>query len=267
MAEVTVFHNSADLEPVKAKGWRVGFSNILSRELERVWNVRSLLIHSLIWMVLINMILALVIELESTSGMVTTSFITYVLLSGVLAPMGAAVITAGSLIGEKISGTAAWILSKPVSRTGFVLAKFIAISSSVLITAVVLQAVIAYAQLSLAQQMFIPFGAFIGAFFTIVLAVVFYIAMSLMLGTMFSSRVPVMGIPLALILIQIFLIGALENIANWLPYILPGSLLSVGSSLVTGEVSEYWPLTIIITLGLSGLFIYLALHRMNREEL
>ncbi|MGI2335202.1 MAG: ABC transporter permease [Dehalogenimonas sp.] len=267
MAEVTVFHNAAELEPVTAKGWRMGFANVLQREMERVWNIKTLLVHSLVWMVLINMILALVIELESDSGMVTTSFITYVLLSGVLVPMGAAVITAGALIGEKITGTAAWILSKPVSRSGFVIAKFIALSSSILVTAVVLQGVIAYAQLSLAQQMFIPVGAFLGAFFTIVLAVIFYISLSLMLGTMFNSRVPVMGIPLALILIQIFLLSALENIAEWLPYILPGSLLSIGSGFVTSESIEYWPLTVFITLGLSAFFIFMALHRIDREEL
>ncbi|MDV2989460.1 MAG: ABC transporter permease subunit [Dehalogenimonas sp.] len=267
MAEVTVFHNAAELEPVTAKGWRMGFANVFKREMERVWNIKTFLIHSLVWMVLINMILALVIELESNSGLVTTSFITYVLLSGVLVPMGAAVITAGALIGEKITGTAAWILSKPVSRSGFVIAKFIALSSSILVTAVVLQGVIAYAQLSLAQQMFIPVSAFLGAFFTIVLAVIFYISLSLMLGTMFNSRVPVMGIPLALILIQIFLLSALENIAEWLPYVLPGSLLSIGTGFVTSEGGEYWPLTVFITLALSAFFIYMALHRINREEL
>ncbi|TFG68072.1 MAG: hypothetical protein E4H27_08320 [Anaerolineales bacterium] len=267
MAEVTVFHNSAELEPVQSKGWRVGFANVLKRELERVWNVRTFLIHTLVWMVLINMILAMVVELESGGGLVTTSFITYVLLSGVLAPMGAAVVTSGAIVGEKKSGTAAWVLSKPVSRNGFVIAKFVALASSLLATAVIIQGVIAYAQLSLAQGMMIPFGAFIGVVFTIMLAVVFYMALSLMLGTIFDSRVPVMGIPLALILIQIFLIGALENIADWLPYLLPGSLLTIGSSLVTTEGADYWPITVFITLGLSFLFIYLALYRMNREEL
>lgn len=267
MAEVTVFHNTAEMEPVKARGWRVGFSNVFRRELERVWNIRTFLAHSLVWMVLINMILAMVIELDSASQLATTSFITYVLLSGVLVPMGAAVIASGSIIGEKKSGTAAWVLSKPVSRTGFIIAKFLALASSFLTTAVVLQAFIAYGQLSLAQHSMVPLMPFLGAFFTIVIAVVFYLSLTLMLGTMFNSRVPVMGIPLALILIQVFLIGALGNIADWLPFLLPGSLLEIGSSFVIAEGAEYWPLTFFITLGLSALFVFLALKRIYKEEL
>ncbi|MEN8615310.1 ABC transporter permease subunit [Dehalogenimonas sp. THU2] len=268
MAEVTVFHDAAELELVKAKGWRIGFNNVMTRELERVWNLRTLLSHSLVWMVLINMILAMVIELvDSNTQLATTSLITYVLLSGVLVPMGAAVITSGAIIGEKKSGTAAWVLSKPVSRTGFVIAKFLAITSSILTTAVFLQAIIAFGQLSLAQHAMIPITGFISAVFTIILAVVFYVSLSLMLGTIFNSRVAVMGIPLALILIQLFLIGALQNLAEWLPYLLPGSLMEIGSSLVIAAETPYWPLTVIMTLSLSVLFIYIALHRIHREEL
>ena len=49
-----------------------------------------------------------------------------------------------ALIGEKRSGTAAWLLSKPVSRTAFLLAKLTADGIGILVTIVIVQGAIGY---------------------------------------------------------------------------------------------------------------------------
>ncbi|MEL7561960.1 ABC transporter permease subunit [Dehalogenimonas sp. 4OHTPN] len=264
MAEITVFHDAADLIPVKAKGWQVGFPNMFKRELERVWNPRAFSIQTLAWLVLLNFVLAMFIQMDP--GPFTITIFMYV--SGVLVPMGAAVIASGSIIGEKNSGTAAWVLSKPASRTGFIMAKFLAISSGFLTSAVVIQGIVAYAQLSLATKSFVAAGPFIGGMLLLSLAVLFYLSMTLMLGTMFESRMPVMGIPVALVMGQIFLSLPLSDLADWLPYLLPGNLLQLGAT-VTGGTDENgpWIITVLISLVFTGLFLFLALHRIHQDEL
>jgi ABC-2 type transport system permease protein len=268
LAEVTVFHNTAELVPVKAKGWKIGFANVFGRELERVWNPRAFSIQALAWLVILNFILALFIEVEGSSGPMTGSITTFMVLAGVLAPMGAAIVASGAIIGEKKSGTAAWVLSKPASRTAFVIAKFLAIASGFLTAAVVIQAAVAYAQLSLANRDLIPIGPYLTATFMVVLAVVFYLSLTLMLGTMFESRVPVMGIPIALVMGQIFVTGLLSGIMDWLPYLLPGNLLQLAMDFIAGTPNGgLWVLTVLTTLGLTTLFIYLALKRIHQYEL
>jgi len=268
VAEVTVFHDAAELRPVTAKGWKIGFNNVLSRELERVWNPRSFAIQTLAWLVILNFILALFIEIETSNGPATDSVTIFMLLCGVLAPMGAAIVSSGSIIGERKSGTAAWVLSKPTSRTAFIIAKFLAIASAFLVSAVIIQAVVAYAQLSLATRTFIPLGPYLVATLVIILSVVFYLALALMLGTFFESRVPVMGIPVALIMGQIFITGLLSDIADFLPYLFPGNLLQLSVDFINGAANSGLAiLNIVVTLGLTALFIYLALHRIHRYEL
>ena len=268
MAEVTVFHNTAELVQVKAKGWQIGFSNVFAREMERVWNPRAFSIQALAWLVILNFILALFIEVEAGSGPMTASITTFMLLSGVLVPMGAAIVSSGAIIGEKKSGTAAWVLSKPASRTGFVIAKFLAIASAFLVAAVVMQSAVAYAQLSLANKALIPAGPYLAATFMVVLAVVFYLSLTLMLGTMFESRMPVMGIPIALVMGQIFVTGLLSGIMDWLPYILPGNLLQLSVNIISGiPTGGFWILTVFSALSLSALFIFLALKRIHQYEL
>jgi len=268
LAEVTVFHNTAELEPVKTKGWQAGFSNVFSRELERVWNVRTFAIQTLAWLVILNFILALFIQVEAGSGPLTGSITTFMLLSGVLVPLGASIVASGAVVGEKKGGTAAWVLSKPVSRTGFIIAKFLAIASAFLVTAVVIQSAVAYAQLSLANRALIPVGPYLSATFTVVLAVVFYLSLSLMLGTIFESRVPIMGIPIALIIGQIFMTGVLGSVMEWLPYLMPGNLLQISVDLIGGSTNgALWLLTVFITAGLAVLCLYVALQRIHKSEL
>ena len=54
------------------------------------------------------------------------------------------IIMKDTLVGEKQSGTAAWVLSKPVSRPAFILSKLAANSIGVLATIVILPGVVAF---------------------------------------------------------------------------------------------------------------------------
>jgi hypothetical protein len=88
-----------------------------------------------------------------------------------------------------------------------------------------------------------------------------------MLSTMFHKRVPVIGIPVALIIVQAFVLGILGAEVSWLPYLFPGSLGDVARQMILqSPVRAEWLMTIVISAVLSVLFIYLALWRFQREE-
>jgi len=59
-------------------------------------------------------------------------------------PIVAIIIAQDAIIGERQSGTAAWVLSKPVSRPAFILSKLVAGAIGLLVTGIVIQGVVAY---------------------------------------------------------------------------------------------------------------------------
>ena len=61
------------------------------------------------------------------------------------------VIGQDTIIGEKQSGTAAWVLSAPVSRSAFIMAKLLANTIGFFVTIIVVQGLVAYVQLSLSD--------------------------------------------------------------------------------------------------------------------
>ena len=101
-------------------------------------------------------------------------------------------------MGEKQSGTAAWVLSKPVSRTAFVVAKFVALGTGVMTTAVLAQAAAAYVVIAVVAEP-VTLGRFAAGIAVLALNLVFYLALSLWLGARSSSRSPVIAVPMTVL--------------------------------------------------------------------
>lgn len=261
-------YGTSELQTLNEQGWRVGFANLVRRERTHRWSPRNVLIQSIIWLVLLNFVLAMLLETEAsmdTMGMSTGFFIAMI---GVLAPIGMVVAAQGAIVGEKSTGTAAWILSKPATRTAFIMSKFVTIAVGFLAIVIVLQGVIAYSQLSIAKEVALPVIPFLGAMTLLSLNVLFYLTLTLMLGTLFQGRMPTLGIPIAFIIIQVFLLRLLENVASWLPYLFPGALSELAQSVVLEQtMPSNWVLPIFTTILLSVLFIYIAIRRFRLEDL
>ena len=69
-------------------------------------------------------------------------------VAGMALPIGAIIMGQEEVLDEKQSGTAAWILSKPVSRVAFILAKVTANAIGILIIMVLLEGALAYRLIS-----------------------------------------------------------------------------------------------------------------------
>ena len=262
-----------DLQPNKETGWRRGFKQLLKRENDNWWKTRRWLTTAIIYLLVLNGLVAIILnEPGSSTGLGTdaiTAGMQIFLVMGGLAPViSIAIIGQDTIIGEKQSGTAAWILSKPVSRSSFILSKFIALSLGIFGSIAVLQGAIAYAQLSLKNAGPLPPLDFAGGILLLCLNYLFYITLTIMLGVLFQQRGGVIGITLALALgYQLF-----EGIAPWLMKVMPwgiisaaGSAPSVAEAVMRGQTPASF-LPVIATIIWCFLFMAVALWRFEKAE-
>jgi ABC-2 type transport system permease protein len=165
---------------------------------------------------------------------------------------------------EKQTGTAAWILSNPVSRAAFVLSKLIAHAVGILAIIVVLQGLVAYGQFSLRDGFLWPPLPLAAAMGLQALHMLFWLAFSLMLGTFFDSRGPVLGIAFGAFFVQQIL-GQLEGLVPVVPAYMPMKLLEISLPVALGR-----PLPTVIPIvsvaGSAVLFVVVAMWRFGRQE-
>ncbi|MAG35487.1 MAG: hypothetical protein CL878_04475 [Dehalococcoidia bacterium] len=270
--------SAAVLEPVAQGGWLSGFVNLLSQENGRWWRTRRWLLQSLIWLVILNGILALIlwmpgVTVNAGDGPVTgeqradVGLQAFIQFMGAFAPLGAMILAQGAIVGEKQLGTAAWVLSKPVSRSAFIIAKLLATALGLLITVIALQSVIGYAQLSLRMEEALPPLAYVAAIGVLALHLVFYLALTLMLGTFFSGRAPVIGIAIAVLFGHDPVGQLLARYAEWLPQFLPLRLVGIAVPLVQEQpLPDNWPITLLAVAVYTVIVVAVALWRFEREE-
>ncbi len=140
------------------------------------------------------------------------------------APFGVMVLSQGLIVNEIKSGTAAWLLSNPVSRSSFIFSKLIGHGWAMFIILIMVQSLAAYLQVTLKAGTFFNPLPFIYATGVICLGLLFYLTLALMLGTLFNSTGPVIGIPTALMVGMNLLPQILGGLAPWLVSILPSRL-------------------------------------------
>ena len=176
--------------------------------------------------------------------------------------MGAAILGMGTIISEKQSGTAAWVLSKPLSRTAFITAKLLALSLGLLVIAILLQGLVAFGQIAAVTRELpglVPFAIGLGV---IAVHTLFYLTLVVMLGTYLNSRGAVVGIAVGLLFGQQLAGNLLGPVAMYLPN-------SLGALATLASMGEPLPsvVPVAVTALLSVVFVAAALWRFGREEL
>lgn len=272
------------LRLVNERGWRSGFANLMRQENGRWWRARRWWVQSLVWLVALNGIVVFALWIapmigsgEAEAGDVQASwkfneeasaevFALMLQFMGIFPVFGVLVMAQGAIVGEKQSGTAAWILSGPVSRAAFILSKLVANAIGFLVTGVVLQGLIAYLQMSLRLGGFLPPIPIVTALSLHALHLLFYLTLTLMLGTFFNSRGPVLAIPIAILIGQGILESLAKGFAPWFPWhILPAKLPGLAGIAALGEPLPS-PSPIVAALLFSLVFVLLAIWRFEREE-
>ena len=266
--------NKVMLQSVNAQGRLMGFANLFRKEHNEWWGTRTWLIHAIIWLLLINGILFGVLkspvpaEMENAPPPPSGAMI-FVMMSGLMAGLGIILVMQGAILDEKKSGTAAWVLSKPLSRPAFILAKLAANSLAALLIMVVLQGVVAFVQMRAfdpAPPAPLPFLAGLGLS---ALHLLFYLSLTLMLGTIFKDRAAVMGISIGLLFGAQFVAGIFPVLVNVMPWLIIMPVnehpLPLAQLVMSGQPLPFVT-PIIGTAVLILVFVGVALWRFEREE-
>jgi ABC-type transport system involved in multi-copper enzyme maturation permease subunit len=253
----------------------MGLANMLGKELAAWWRTRRGWVQCLVALLLLNGELAM--NLRGGRGMpnaVENATLALLVTAALCVPLAAVSLAQDSILGEKHSGTAAWVLSKPLRRPAYVLAKLIAHGLGLFVAWVALPGAVAYLQLlkpaggyltplRIAQVMGLHY-----------LNLLFFLTLALMLATFFNGRGPVLGISLVLAWAgpMPFLSAPIQKYAPWLYDVLPWKLLidfNTNRPLVL-YLMKGRPLPtvapIIATALWCVLFTAVAIWRMSREE-
>jgi len=274
--------SNTEFQVISQQGWLGGFSNMFAKENYRWWRTRQWLVQTIVWLVVVNGILAVGLWSEPNlpsyldeasrqailDAIPLTALDTFIQILGMATAIGAVILAQDAMLNEKNSGTAAWVMSKPASRGAFVLSKVFSYSFGILVTMIIIQGVAAYLQFWLATGQALPLLEFAGAMGMAFLGLIFYFTLAIMLGSISNSRGLVIGIPILVNLGYQFLL----MIGDWLGEIMPWNLVvplgdkpSLAMALIQGTpLPTITPL--IATALWSILFTVVALWRFSREE-
>ena len=164
----------------------------------------------------------------------------------------------GAIVGEKEAGTAAWILSKPVSRASFVLSKAAALGLNFLLVGVVVPAV-AIGIFWTVLGFSVTLGALAWMTLAMALTLAFYLALTLALGTLFGSRAAVTGA-------AFFLFFVMTQLGQRLPDVVPGGMPFRVAEVLSGQpLASPWGF--VVAGVASALLLAGAVARFRATEL
>jgi len=255
---------------MKVEGSEVlgGFWNKLREENGRWWKTRKWLVQCGIWLILVNGITSIfIVESRQTSATLSLGEILTVFtgVMGWMAAFGVIILTQSDIVDEKLSGTAEWILSSPLSRGAFILSKLLANSLWLLGIIVVLQGVVFDMILGFFGFGTITIGYLVQGLALQGLHLFFWLSLIIMLGTFFGSRNPVIGIPLIFLFVQRLIPEVLGPYFSWIQLAMPERLTDYSYLILTGGQLPSWVPVITMT-SASVIFIVLAVLRFRREE-
>jgi len=256
-------------ELVSEHGWSRGLNTMLRSGLARWFKTRMWWVHCLIWGSLVGSILA-TIAFNPQPPPPADLYMIFMVFVGLFPAVGVVIIMQDALVGEKSEGTAAWVLSKPLTRPAFVLSKIIANSLGILVTMVLVPCLIGFAIILITTKSALAPLGYLESMGVVFISDFFFLALTLMLGTFFDSRGPVIGIPLGVLFLQQNLIGFLPSLRFVLPWtlVMPiGNITPLVQSLMLNTpVPQGQLITLAVIVVESILFVLIGLWRFNREE-
>ena len=263
---------SNQFQIVKEKGWRRGLGNLLRGEYSAWFKSSRWWKHLLMWFAIINvMMIIMIIASAKEDGEGPPLLFMYGIFGGMFVAIGVMIVMQRVLVGEKHAGTAAWVLSKPVTRTAFVVSRLTVNSIAILLTSVIVPGVILYITLGLFSDLgwLSPFGL-LGALLMFSFFTFYWIALVLMMGTLSDSAAVVIAVPMALFFIFWMGTDMLPGLIYISPLLLaftpdPNRMSTLSVSFLTGAPVFSW-LPLISTVVFSVIFITVAIWRFNRQE-
>ena len=179
----------------------------------------------------------------------------------------AIVLTAGMLVREREAGTAQWVLTKPVSRVSYGLAKWAANSVGVILALIVVPGAIALG--SFAALYHVPGWSWTDQLLAVGLVAVHavvVVALMLVLGSIFTSIAPVIAVALGVSAGPMILAPLVaDSVLRWYPVFRLGDLVTTVAGGQPLDGRDLAPLAaglifLVLCLGFAG-------NRLNQQDL
>jgi ABC-2 type transport system permease protein len=264
---------SVQFQLVQEKGWRRGLGNLLHGEYSAWFKSSRWWKHLILWFSIINLMMMIMIIASAKAANDGSDgppiLFMYGIFGGMFVAFGVMIIMQRVLVGEKGSGTAAWVLTKPVTRTAFIVSRLVVNSIAILLTSVIVPGVIFYITLGLFSNFgwLSPLG-YLAALVMVALHTFYWIALVLMIGTLSESSGVVIAVPMALFFLFWMGSGTIPALIYISPLLLtfgPEEMSALSVSLMTGEPVFSW-LPLVSTVVSCVIFIAVAIRRFNRQE-
>ena len=253
------------------QGWQRGFWNLIRKELKAWWGTSLWWLQGLLWAGSLNGLLFVALFLlppmmraqgESVGDPLVMGGQMFFSLGMLAVAVGVIIMMQGAILDEKTSGTAAWILSKPVTRGAFLLSKLLANAVSMVVLLILIPALFAYAQFAFGNTGIQPAPFLIGVGL-LALHTIFYLTLTLLLGVFSENRGAVLGIALGMLLGGT-LFRNLWPLSLITPWLLPDLVVSLfAQTPLPGKM--YLP--VLVTAAWSILFVAAAVWRFKCQEL
>ena len=252
----------SELIPITPSGWRMGFGNLLRRELSQWFGTRTWFMQGMFWGLILGGITLMFVGTADVSSTpeerIANGLMLYSIFGSIFPSIIIVIFSTGAILEEKERGTAAWVLSKPVSRTAFILAKMFGGVISYGVSLVLIPGLVVFSILYFVAGG-ISLGLFLIGLGPMMLWYTFIHFLCICLGTVFSTVGPVAG-PAS---VSLFFVNAFDmtGIGAFTPWTL---------SFVARDLMQGLPITsitpVISTLVILIILLVIAIWRFGKEE-
>jgi ABC-2 type transport system permease protein len=257
-------------QPPATARWTAGFGNVFARESRRWWATPRWWVQTLLWTAMLNGLLLAFLWIADQAAAtgpavgVREVWAQYLPIAVLLSTVGVVVLTQGVMLDERRAGTLEWVLTKPVSRTAFVLAKLAAHGLPTLVALLVVPWAGLYVLVSAQTTGTWSIGRFLATAGLVGLVLVFTVALTVLLGTITTGRGLVVGVPIAAVMLYDGVHVLARDLAGQLPF--PWETTTVAVQLATGA-SPTSMIPVVATMVWTAAAVAVACWHFEREQL
>jgi len=257
-----------NLKQMSFPKWNQGFNNLFRAELSRWFKKKVFLVRLLLWCGFTNGMAFLIWLQASNAG--TEPVIVFSIFAGLTSSIGITIIMQESIVGEIKSGAASWILSKPITRKSYIFAKWIGNAIGAIISMILAPTLIFYSLYFLFTSEFLYFEMFLPVVAVLSINMVFFLTLTLMMGSFQRNSSLVIGVPIAFYLIQQILFNFTNSLIDIVPWGLTNPLSDGTPSIVVSLILGIQPfsfLPMIITSLYVIIFLILTMKNMQKQDI
>lgn len=248
--------------------WNQGFTNLFRAELSRWFKKKVFLVRLLLWCGFSNG-MAILIWLQAPNVGTEPIFV-FGIFAGLTSSIGITIIMQESIVGEIKSGAASWILSKPISRKSYILAKWVGNSIGAIISMILAPTFIFYVLYFLFTGEILNLEMFLPVIAVLSLNMLFFLTFTLLMGSFQRNSSLVIGVPIAFYVLQQISFNFTNSLIDIVPWGLTNPLSDGTPSIVVSLMLGIQPfslLPIIVTSLYVIFFLILTIVNMQKQDI